>query len=598
MLWRPDDFGPGALDLNLPYVSALPGQDLLRDTVLDPSLAVDWKGSNILHALSINSFTVDALHLQQYMVGWSSQSLGVLSEYAPYFQSALDAFFVPTTTDTYDLIEGIVLSTIGAAAGVLSAVPNPYTQIAGALIGMGTQLYVLLAEGPQKLPPFVIPAQEYNQETDEAQFNGKVRAVLSIEDPPDAYDYTPLFMPRFQGDPVLEYRFQGNRLGVAFGFGEHGGVSRILERDCRTYQEKNKAKAECDEDVPAGESFTPAGSSALGYVPGGVRITSVIQCFPTENPSGRAPWYDSRCGGDKAVLISDVGMFYTSTNQGIQMLWNMLMKNSPQMFTLDTDRLKTAWSDYIGTALEGVVWLWNHKAKNDWGQGTWHSMIGGIASAFTTGIGGGQESPGSIGMVFPDPANCGSLSPANDPLFFEAWYEQNLYNALIKPALDTLADRQAHYLNDSFIAAYLPRPQNGYVTGAINSRRPTSLAAFDTARKAILQGYGKIAVNLDDVIDPVYRAQIEAALPKFPSFDVSAAPVGPGNPSGRLTMPPFPPTGQPPFAPPPPRLQRPGIGRLTPLQKGLAVAAVGGGAAAAAYLGRHQIADFWHRLRR
>lgn len=615
MLWFPagdpregGHFNPGSLDLTEKFQSVLPGADILRDTVLDPGLGIaNWRSSPVLHALTVNSFTVDTLRLQQFMAGWSANTLGVLSEYGPYFQGALDAFDVPMTTSMHDLIESIILSTIGGVGSVLSAIPNPYTQIAGALLGIGTQLYQLLAEGPTELPPFTIPAQEYNEQTDQDQFNTKVRALLRLGsefqsgasqgDAELAFDYTSLFMPRLIGDPVLEYRFQGSRLGVAFGFGDHGGVNRILERDCR----HRKGGPECDSDISPGESFTASGPTDLGYVPGGVRITSIIQCFPTENAvQNTAPWYDPRCGSNISKADgTDVGMFYTSTNQGIQLLWDWCMKNSPQMFAIDTERLKSAWADTIDAALDGIKWLWNRPEKDDWGQGTWHAMIGTIASAYTVGVHGGQTVPGAIGTVTPNMSNCGSLNVDNDPLFFDGWKKYNLYDALIKPALDSLSDRQTHFLEESLIAAYLPRPVHNYVAGAINQRRPDMLQTFQEARSAILEGPAKVIVVLEDIIDPGYRAQIEAALPKFKTFDITAAPPGPGRPSGRLVAPPFPPSGDPPFTPP----TEPPVGPSTPrgmtrLQKGLAIAAVGGTAATAAYLARHQLADLYRWSRR
>lgn len=605
--WYPEDFEPGGLDLATKFESMLPGQSILRDSVLDPGLDVTgWSTGSALHMLSINSFAVDTLRLQQYMAGWSGRNLGVLSEYAPYFEGALGRIDVPMTLSMHQLIESLMLSTIGGLGQALSAIPNPYTKIAGAVIGMGTTLYSILAEGPTELPPFTIPAQEYNEQTDQDQFNTKVRAILTLGEESQqgasatvaaqAFDYTPMFMPRLVGDPVLEYRYQGGRLGVAFGLGKHGGVNRLVERDCEVYRKKGKDKARCDEDIPAGKSFTAAGDNDLGYVPGGVRITSVIQSFPTEDPQSSAPWYDPRCGSAiTKANPTDVGAFYTSTNQGIQLMWDMCMKNSPQMFSLDTARLKSAWSDYIDAVLDGIVWLWNTGAKDDWGKGTWHAMIAGIATAFTTGVNGGQTIPGAIGTVSPDLNNCGALTKANDPLFFERWSQQNLYDGLIKPALDSLAARQRTYLLESYIAAYLPRPtSDDYVCGAVNRWRPDLLHTFYTARAAILDGYGKVAVNLEDVVDLGYRAQIEAARPKFGTFDITAAPkkVGPGSPSGRLTASPFPPTGDPPFVPPElPHRPAPGWSRL---EKGLAVAAVGGGAA---FLARHQLADLYRRAR-
>jgi hypothetical protein len=134
----------------------------------------------------------------------------------------------------------------------------------------------------------VIPAQEYNERTDQDQFNTKVRALLqlgepyqagvSLTDARKAFDYTPLFMPRMKGDPVLEYRYQGNRIGVAFGFGEHGGV-QIVERDCDVEKEKGKTTAWCDDDIPPGKSFTSSGPLNLGYVPAACGSRSVINPF-------------------------------------------------------------------------------------------------------------------------------------------------------------------------------------------------------------------------------------------------------------------------------------------------------------------------------
>jgi hypothetical protein len=110
-------------------------------------------------------------------------------------------------------------------------------------------------------------------------------------------------------------------------------------------------------------------------------------------------------------------------------------------------------------------------------------MIAQIASAFTTGAGGGQGIPGQIGTVSPDLKNCGKLTAARDPIFFELWSRQNLYRDLVKPALEALADRQTQYLNESLIAAYLPRPiDQSYVCGAINDKFKVGLVTSSARR--------------------------------------------------------------------------------------------------------------------
>lgn len=579
MLWKyPQDFEGTLIDLTGKFESQLPGKELLRDSVLDPALSIaNWRGSPVLDALSINAFAVDTLKLQQFMLGWSGENLGVLSEYAPYFAPVLDVFSLPMTTSLGDMIESVVLTAIGTTGQVLSAVPNPYAKIIGAVLGIGVSIYEIFDKDPKSLPAFTIPAQAYDEDTDQDQFNGKVRAVLRLGESFQkggasqarlAFDYTPFFMPRFAGDPTLEYRDQGGRVGVAFGMGI-GGLHESPANDERS-------------------RFIASGPSDLGYVPGGVRITSVIQVFPTEDPSqSQAPWYDPRCGSAfSKAMATDVGSFYTSTNQGIQLLWDLAMKNSPQMFTIDTERLKSAWNDYIEAALDGVVWLWNHKVRNDWGKGTWHAMIAHISSAFTVGI-NGQSVPGAIGTLSPDLTNCGSLNRQNDPLFFELWDQVNLYDALIKPACNALADRQRHYLKESLISAYLPRPVGSYVSGTINGERPENLAAFLQARTAILNGPGKGALNLDDVVDLEYRAQIEAKLPQIggPGYIKMAepGPPGPGRPSDRLVVPPFPPQGDPPFTPGPPIPGRPGWTRSQKLAVGAVAAGTLVGAAGLAY---------------
>lgn len=569
MLFKLKDFKDKAININENFQSQLPGKEILADSLLDPGLDISSLGvaGERLKSKIIDIAARDTLKLSQILVGRMATSIGFLSDAYGPVSTALTAIDGSFGSSKVDSLSGNMLATsIGSASQYLSMVPNPYVQLAAAIINVGTTIFALAVTNTA---PSIsaMPSQKYDEDTDQGQVNFKIlnytQQGLSDHknNPGMAYDYSNLFAPRFSGDPAIEYRSQGRVWGIAFGFGKAG-----IEDD----PSRNGSPFRANKD-----SF---GDTGLGYVPGGNSITSVIQCFPMEplgtglvgkvgskygkpdakdwakfamllpfmknpqeircNPADLnnkkkrdacLPLYPERGAGHPAAAL-DVGQYYPASNNALNLIQNMCMSEGPALFCIDTDRLLSEWADYYDAALDGIKWFWkNKKQRNFWGETAWKSMLGYISTGFIA-----DQFPTYKGKKAVQPSNLGGgighyvPPPDGDlkPQFFDQWKKYNLFNYGIKNYLKWIKARQIWYLNNTQLAAYLPPKASGYkggyyITGAINWKNNDLMNAWVDARRRILTTYERDFVNIEDVIDHDFKKLLEERLD--PGQKVSAS---------------------------------------------------------------------------
>lgn len=476
MLFRTDDFENLGFDTD--FKSALPSADLLADSTLDGGLSTSFSGmvgaSLQRHLVELSA--VDALRAQQHVVRGLALSTGILSHAQPVVSQALNGFDVRGTTSQVELAEQLVTTAIGTAAGVLSAIPTPYTQIASAVLGLGLLLYDIFrpkkGEGPSHR---VLPLQSYDDDTDAGHIHVHINRALKDR------DLTSLFLPRFSGSMTMQERRDEatGHYGMAFGLG--------------------------DGQVGNG-TFHPTGH--LGFLPGGRRITSLIQTLVLRPRRSDTPHYDPRCGGcswsgGASVVGRDVGSFYPSTNNAALTVWNHIMQVGPAMYEVDAVKLQSAWQDHADAWGDGLAWLWNRgAAKSYWGTGVWRCALQEASRLQTIGI--NYE----IGAVSWAPFDlCDDLYP------LAGFLDNSLYAGLADRASMSLWLAQHYYLRHTTVAAYL-HPDAG---AARND--PAMRSAIEDARKRILQGPERYEVRKRDVVDQEYKAQLRDAGAFTPSFE-------------------------------------------------------------------------------
>lgn len=479
MLFSIEDFDNKAFDDQ--FATVLPSADLLDDSTLDAGLstiAPGLAGASLQRHL-IKLAGTDALLAQQHVVRGLAMATGILSHHEKWVRPALNAFSLLGTTDVAELRHALVSTAIGTVGNILSAIPSIYTQIAAAVIGLGQLLYNLFAPGAQTPPRDVLPMQQYDDDTDMGQINFHVQRALYER------DLTSLFLPRFEGTITVQIRKdETGRHAPAFGLG----------------------------NAKTGDGAEFHNTGALGFIPGGRRITSIIQSRVLMPQRSKRPYYDPRCGGcswsgGPKVIGRDVGSFYPSTNAAALTVWDHVMQVGPAMYEVDALALQRKWRDYSDAWGDGLAWLWNHSSMaNMFGLGVWRCSLQDATRLSTVGVNN------QIGVMSWAP-----FDGCDDTYSVGSFLENSLYAGLVDQASMALWLAQHYYLRNTTVAAYLhPDP-----SAARND--PAMQAVIDDARARILQTSERFEVRKEDVVDTDYRSLLEEAGAFAPSYERTLA---------------------------------------------------------------------------
>jgi hypothetical protein len=466
MIFDIREYLDAGIDPEALFRTTLPGSDYLRDTVLDPGLSTDVGGlaGQALQKLIQKRSLIDALHLQQFAFFDVGRHAGIFENYKPVVRDMLQTVSVAVESNDYGVLgRELAQTAIGAVGNALTQSGNPYAMIAGAVLGFANMLWNLFESGPQSLPTGSLPLQEFSESTDEDQFNTMVRASLQTR------NWNPLFMPRFRGEHTIQYREDSiGRQAFAFGLGS-GGIGQDT-------------------------SFTPTGG--LGFMPGANRITSIIQSVMNEPPRDKAPFYSTRkgdCAARLATIGQDVGTYYPSTNQGVFLVWDSVMKVSPGMFCINTQSLGRAWSDYYQEWETGIRRWWSRRDMFDlWGIGAWKCALNDLLQRLTVGP------RGVIG-----PGLGGGMIGTGTFINWDKYRETSVFASIILPALGDLTRRQLWYLENTTAAAYVP-------PGAEFYKYPRGDTMVEENRRRIL-ATSSHEVRTADVLDLEYRSAIKEA---------------------------------------------------------------------------------------
>ena len=501
--------GPPSFDPNSNFDPISPSETFLENaTMHDPGLlfAARELTPEQIALVSAQTALANTLRQQQYIVYDIASQIGVLSPFVGATQNALKAFdVIMNDLDTEVATAEAITTGIGVAAKALSAVPTIYTQIAAAIVGVGLWVANMFIQTLADIPP-QMPAQKFSRDTDLDQFNTQVRTLMSA-----SWDWTSIFLPRFKGE--LSSQVQENRSGglvVAFALGD-GDIAQVGSAGSG----KNR------HPVFMGQGVFDA-SGGLGMIPGGQRILSYLQVTPTEEPQGptniHPTIYDPRCGSIGKSSYLDVGSWYPTTAQGALSLWDFLWQRGPAMYTIDPMRARALWGAYFDSIWEGVDRTWGRNTwqggENDygWGCGFWQNALSDLVHNYTVSTLDGRVG-GTLSWAPISKADNYTLGSSEE----KQWEKVNAYTKIIKPALDLLEEAQIWYLENTTIAAYLPIEGGKDADPVAQDKqmgafgRSSMQERFTNARKRIINGPAKYEVRLRDVLDPVYRAQIEAA---------------------------------------------------------------------------------------
>lgn len=547
------DYSDPQIDPNDPFVpQAIVGDETLETAISDPAV---FAASSSLPADALRRHTTevamrDVLRQQQLIVYDMGRTIGVLQ---PFVRSVIPSLrFVDLSLESLtpkSIARHAVQTWIGAAADVLSAVPNLYVQIAAAALDLSLTLvswaqWIGKIDQPQaRLVTPEMPVQEYSDETDAYLFNNDVRLTMQT-----TYDWTRLFMPRYRGEltgKTFKNRIQQRSIGWALGTGE-------IPRVHYPGSGRNKWKEWSYTDATT-EGGGYLNSGGLGMIPGGQRIYGIVQTTAIEVPygprRGHPTVYDPRCDGYHGVSRTDIGSYYPTTTQGALSIWDFCFKIGPAMYTIDALGLAVGrndsysyevfgWRDYLDAIWNGVIELWrNETYEGGWGCSFWKAALQALVQNYTV-------SQFGIGTLSWTPSTNDALTLKDQ----DNWEDSNVFERVIKESLWQLTSAQLLYLGKSNIAAYLP------IKGGVDAdplKQETVMGSmrdhvlrrqFYQARRRILDGPGKYNVVLKDVLDPVFRNQIKDAgggkqADRDPEILQLALPEGVAVPQGGTGLP-------------------------------------------------------------
>lgn len=254
--------------------------------------------------------------------------------------------------------------------------------------------------------------------------------------------------------------------------------------------------------TPDGYSIVPAGGVkqqeyGLGFVPGVagrfVQWQYPIKVFGSNRPA--SPW-------ESLISIADLE---PSVTQLTVLAWQMVLKNSPNMFRIAPYTIKVAWRDFFGTMGDWARWL----KKTDQTQGA------AMADAIATWV--GKEYPGAPSYRVRNP--------------WTKYKKKALESGEVQTAdadalVDFIVDRQH---GDSLDAA-LATITCAYVGPqfALIKENDTVRELWEARRKQLLGHRARWSVELDLVPDDEYRAALSESRKGGKPADLQPVPKGYG----------------------------------------------------------------------
>lgn len=196
----------------------------------------------------------------------------------------------------------------------------------------------------------------------------------------------------------------------------------------------------------------------------------------------------------------NVGAFYPSTNKLLLNLLDQIAQPGPLLYTVDVNAVHDQW-------MQTFEQFWSF-ADVEWrrhnGSG-WRGLISRLATLMTAFDDDGEPQLGGR-----DPDMPIKLIASPREAHFEIPFSASIYSRIIKPFCVDLAKLQLHYL-DTVEVAYVP-PGAGAIYSASGKIRKNQLGnAFIAARAALLHSSKRVLVDLRQVSDPEFRAELERA---------------------------------------------------------------------------------------
>lgn len=341
-------------------------------------------------------------------------------------------------------------------------------------------------------------------------------------EPASNANYTSLYLPAYRTHMrwQIQYRDQGVAAQHGYGNDAHAGRS-------------------------GGGKFDAGDASSFGFMPGTTTMLRVLQASYRLYASTRGTpidRYSLRCRGVdqpcwKSVKTFDgsrdcrqcvdaewvwpvkglgwayggaplnattpgenTGMFFPTANKLLGNLLDMITQPGPLLYTVDTDAIREQWKRSFESFWEFARAEWRRYN----GSG-WRGLISRLATLMTAfkhddrTILGGRE----LHMPLTHIANPREAD-------FAVPFKYSIFSQIIEPFCEALGGMQRHYL-DTVSVAYIPPGAGALYNDKGNIRKSSLGDAFLDARRNLLAANKRVLIDLREVSDPEFRAELERA---------------------------------------------------------------------------------------
>lgn len=224
------------------------------------------------------------------------------------------------------------------------------------------------------------------------------------------------------------------------------------------------------------------------------------QCVKAESvwPTQGLGWAYGGAPLNATTPGENVGIFYPSTNKILGNILDTISGPGPLLYTLNLYEIERQWRSVFER-----FWTFADEEWNRHRGAGWRGLISRLATLMTAFEKDGGYRPGGRD---PDMPLARIASPRNPR--FSIPFSESIFARLIQPFCTDLVRIQLHYLHTVEVA-YIP-PGAGalyYPSGEI--RRHSLGEKFRNARADLLGSSKRMMVDLRQVSDPVYRADLE-----------------------------------------------------------------------------------------
>ena len=399
--------------------------------------------------------------LSQVMVGRIAPVSGIdASQYTTIVDNIVK-FASTRPGSVRKLVTDLADTTVGIAVNALGAVPI-VGAVVQALDSLVRMLIGVFSNNDVPPPEVLLPFQRYSQRTDEFLVR---QAMGNLE----TFDWDALYRPAFEGDWIAE---KIEAPGME-GYAPSGPKGKLRPQI-----------------VPGtGWVFRPRrDTNGFGFIPGSQRCTSAIQVWFTEMSER-----DQRSQSIWALPVNfasstDTGDFYPGVSQLMTSIDQQCQKAQTQMWNVEVSRIRTWWYDYVRSGIQFAEDIFSGKYKEAGLSKLTVEQREVLARSFVAQllVSQGIKAGPFAGSGWA-PGELSSKTPTVFEEIVEPWYQR-------------MKKRQLHNMGTLAVATASP-------DGAA-FRNSTMRDHLGWMQAALLESKQRWNVNIDNVVDPAFRARL------------------------------------------------------------------------------------------